>query len=81
MDTHLNPAAQAIIDRHLKTMAQELEEADFQALGIVVGVLCDGQTSVSWCVKDDVIDKHGLPILVDTIVHDIVCDIVRATEE
>ena len=36
--THpMPPAAQAIVDRHMEAMMQELETADFQSLGVVMG--------------------------------------------
>ena len=74
-----NPATQAIIDRHLETLMKELEEADLQAVGVVLGVLCDGDTIVGWCIKDDVQDGEGKLVPVDTIVRDIAVEIELAT--
>ena len=75
------PAAQAIIDRHLGEMMQQLEEADFQALGVVVGVLCEGDTTVGWCVKDDVRSENGELVPVEAIVREIATGIEMATIE
>jgi len=78
-DPKIPAASQAVIDKHLAAMMDELETADFQALGVVAGVLCEGETAVSWCVKDDVVDSTGKPIPVDDIVRDIAIGIEMAT--
>jgi hypothetical protein len=79
---HLLPAAaQAIVDRHLKTMMEELETADFQAQGVVVGVLCEGKTSVVWCAKDDMRSTDGELIPVEVIVREISVEIEKVTAE
>jgi len=80
MSNKMPPAAQAIVDLHMKALVQELETADFQAVGIVVGVLCEGQTSVSWCAKDDMV-KDGKIVPVEEIVREIAVGIEKATAE
>ena len=77
----ISPAAQAVIDRHLNSLMEELEEADFQALGVVVGVLCEGDTTVGWCVKDDVKSENGELVPVEAIVREIVLGIEMSTAE
>jgi len=71
-------AAQAIIDKHMEELMQELETADFQAVGVIVGVLCEGQTSVSWCAKDDMV-KDSKIVPVEEIVREIAVSIEKAT--
>jgi low affinity Fe/Cu permease len=79
--THQLPAAaQAIVDRHMEELMRELETADFQAVGVVMGVLCEGKTSVSWCAKDDMV-KDGKPIPVEAIVREISVEIERVASE
>jgi hypothetical protein len=73
------PAAQAIVDRHMEAMMQELETADFQSLGVVMGVLCEGKVSVSWCAKDDMRSEDGELVPVQVIVEEIAGGIVEAT--
>ena len=79
--THpMPPAAQAIVDRHMQAMMQELETADFQATGVVMGVLCEGKTSMSWCAKNDMRTEDGELVPVQAIVEEIVSGIVEATK-
>lgn len=60
---------------------EELETADFQAQGVVVGVLCEGKTSVVWCAKDDMRSTDGELIPVEVIVREIAVEIEKVTAE
>ena len=45
--------AQAVIDRHLGAIMVELAAVGLKPVGVVAGVLHDGETSVNWCVSSD----------------------------
>lgn len=74
-----NEGAQAIIDGHLKAVMGELEAAGVKPVGIVAGVLHDGETSVNWCVSDEVEDDDGRPLTSGEVAREIATDIERST--
>jgi hypothetical protein len=67
--------AQAIIDQHMKTLLEALEEADLQPVGVVVGVMCGDKTSTSWCIKNDVKTEDDEIVPIEVILSEIVVDI------
>ena len=70
---------QGIIDTHLKAIMSELEAADVKPVGVVSGVLHDGETSVNWCISDDVHDDDGKLLTTNEVAHEIAVDIERST--
>ena len=71
--------SQAIIDAHLKAIMGELEAVGVKPVGVVAGVLHDGETSVNWCVSDDVHDDAGRLMTSDEVASEIASDIERST--
>ena len=75
----MTPDTQAIVDQHLEALMLDLKRIGFPASGAVVGILHGDETSVSWCVSDEVKDKDGKPVPVETIVREIASEIELAT--
>lgn len=73
--------AQKIVDKHLKAMMDDLRAAGSHALGTVVGVLCSGETLMSWCIEEDVRDAEGKAVPTEVIVKRIVESIEELSEE
>ena len=71
--------AQAVIDDHLKAIMSELEAIGVKSVGIVAGVLHDGETSVNWCISDDVRDDEDKLLTADEVAREIAVDIERST--
>ena len=73
--TSANPvfdeASQTVIDRHLHAIMSELEAIGVRPLGIVAGVLHDGETSVNWCVAD----REGAPVEHERVAREIAADV------
>ena len=74
-----DPKAQAIIDGHLKGIMSELEVIGVKPVGIVAGTLHADETSVNWCVSDDVRDGGGAPMTGEEVANEIATDIERST--
>lgn len=80
-----NKAVDAIVDKHLKAMMEDLEEIDVSVLGAVVGVLQEhpdlDEIYVSWCVSDGIRGDGGEIVPVKKIVREIAVAIERTTAE
>jgi hypothetical protein len=74
-------AAQAVIDRHLQAIVDELGAAGIVVLGVVAGVLHAGETSVNWCVAEDARDAAGEPVPAGAVVRAISEDVEAASRE
>ncbi len=71
--------AQTVIDDHLKAIMAELEALGVRPVGIVAGVLHDGETSVNWCVSDGVHDDDGEVMTSEEVAREIAVDVERST--
>jgi hypothetical protein len=71
--------AQAIVDSHLSAIMSELDAVGVKPVGIVAGVLHDGETSVNWCVSDDVHDDDGKVMTSEEVAREIAVDVERST--
>jgi len=77
----MTPDTQAIVDQHLEALMLDLKRIGFPASGAVVGILHGDETSVSWCVEDDVKSEDGETVPVEVIVREIAVGIDLATAE
>jgi hypothetical protein len=78
---HLEAILRATVDRHMQAIMTELEGLGAPSLGVVVGVLHNGETSVSWAIDDKVRGDDGGPVSPQSVAHEIALDIERVTGE